>query len=236
MLFGSGVFAWADVIYLSNGRSVEGVITREDDRGVEVKISIGTVRFRMSEIARIERAGAQNQELQQQWSSQKAQDDKEAQLREQQRQMEAEQERQRQDKAPKTVQGRSNRMGHIIVQAKINGKQSIPLLVDTGASTIMLSQKAAARLGLLSDPSKVMQSKGQVADGRIVDMAGVMLESVVVDNVEAKNVQAAVGTYSDVNNESEGLLGMSFLKQFKFSIDSQNGKIVLQKPSEDSRR
>jgi clan AA aspartic protease (TIGR02281 family) len=224
-------FARADTVYLQNGRSVAGIVIREDAAAVEVRIGIGTVRFRAGEVTRVERSQEHNERLQRQWADKKVKDEEDRQRQAYEEKLAAERERLRREMEPKTVHGAAGSMGHIIVQARINNKLVVPLLVDTGATVIVLSQSAADRLGILSDPSKVSAGKSQVADGRILDVKGVILDSVAVESVEARDVEAVVGAFSDKNGEAQGLLGMSFLKRFSFTVDSRNGKLILQKQS-----
>lgn len=54
--------ASADVIYLKNKRSLEGIIKEETDEGVVIEIGIGTVTIGKGEIESIERAGEEEQE------------------------------------------------------------------------------------------------------------------------------------------------------------------------------
>jgi predicted aspartyl protease len=69
-----------------------------------------------------------------------------------------------------------------------------------------------------------------VADGRKIHARYVVLDSVSVQGVEARKVEAAVLSEDRDPNMKDGLLGMSFLKRFKFNIDLQNTKLSLEKP------
>jgi hypothetical protein len=130
------MFPWqsarADTVYLQNGRSVAGIVTREDATAVEVRIGIGTVRFRAGEVSRVERSQEHNERLQRQWADKKIKDDEDRKRQEYEDRIAAERERIRRETEPKTVQGVAGAMGHIIVQARINNKLTVPLLVDTG--------------------------------------------------------------------------------------------------------
>ena len=96
--------------------------------------------------------------------------------------------------------------GHFITGGAING-QSVSFLVDTGATTIALSQAEAARIGL--DLSNGRRGLTSTANG-VVPVIGVTLSSVRVGEVEVINVPAAVIPAS----MPHVLLGNSFLTRF----------------------
>jgi hypothetical protein len=73
--------------------------------------------------------------------------------------------------------------------------------------------------------------KSQVADGRILDVKGVILDSVAVESAEARGVEAAVGAFSDKNGEAQGFARDVFFEAVHFTVDSKNGKLILQKQS-----
>ena len=123
----------------------------------------------------------------------------------------------------------SRESGHIFVQARLNDKVPVELLLDTGASFVLLSSEIGRRLGVDKDKRKSIV-KMQVADGRQVDAQYMILDSVKIQGVEAKNVDAAVLLdNAEGINFKDGLLGMSFLKKFNFKIDQSNNRITLEK-------
>jgi predicted esterase len=61
----------ADTIYLKNGRSMEGLITREDEERVELDIGIGKVTFTRSDIERISKSSRDESiSIRQEWQKQ----------------------------------------------------------------------------------------------------------------------------------------------------------------------
>jgi len=114
----------------------------------------------------------------------------------------------------------------MVVTTHINNKHALRLLVDTGASMMTISRNAARKVGI--DPDALKQEISLVlADGSTSKAKYVLLESVRVGNVEAKNVSAAV-----ISDEPtlgiDGLLGMSFLGNFSFSMDTKNQRLIFQ--------
>jgi len=219
LLFMAAPFpAAADVIYLKNGRSIEGLVKKESADEVELEISFGSMKFSMKQIDHITRSSADETEaIRQGWA-----DDK---IKAQQRAREAELERERE---PKQVNVDSS-SGHVKVITTLNNKVKANLVLDTGASLILLSEKVADGLGVKNDKSATPVEL-IMADGRRVEAKMVVLESVKVQDAEARGVEAAVLTgKNSVAIPEDGLLGMSFLKKFNFKIDQRNEKLILEK-------
>ena len=102
--------------------------------------------------------------------------------------------------------------GHFSTAGSINGKQ-VNFLVDTGATSVALSQSEANRIGL--DWKRGRPGLSQTANGT-VPVYAVNLTSVRVGDVEIANV-AAVVLPSDMPMV---LLGNSFLSRFNMRRDN----------------
>jgi clan AA aspartic protease (TIGR02281 family) len=105
----------------------------------------------------------------------------------------------------------------------------VQLLLDTGASVIVLSYNIGKRLGIDSYAGgNIVQL--QMGDGRIINAKYILLESVNVQGVEADNVGAAV-LLEDTPDMAfkDGVLGMSFLNRFNFKIDQSKKQLILEK-------
>ncbi|MGN7293510.1 TIGR02281 family clan AA aspartic protease [Rhizobium sp. SAFR-030] len=97
------------------------------------------------------------------------------------------------------------RNGHFQAQAVIDGK-SLPMLIDTGASAVVLSFEDADRLGL--DPATLnFTVRVSTANGE-ARAAQVRLDSIAVGPITRSNIRALV---TEDGRLSESLLGMSFL-------------------------
>jgi len=70
----SSSFLYADTIHLKNGNKVEGIITKEDEESIQIKINIGaTVAFLKEDIKSIERdSGDAHDEMKKSWEDEKA--------------------------------------------------------------------------------------------------------------------------------------------------------------------
>lgn len=99
---------------------------------------------------------------------------------------------------------RSN--GHFEAQVMING-QSIDMLIDTGASTIALSQEDAERVGII--PENLTYSMTVLTANGRARAAPVELGSVSIGPIKRRDVEASV---AEAGKLDQSLLGMSFLE------------------------
>lgn len=111
------------------------------------------------------------------------------------------------------------------VKVKINKKKTARLILDTGATSVQISSRLAKKL-------KIKKSKGEIvqctlADGRTVQARSVVLKEVRLDGVKVEKVRALI-IDNDIEQDSDGLLGMSFLNNFIFQIDPDNNLLILQ--------
>lgn len=106
-----------------------------------------------------------------------------------------------------------------ITHGHINGK-AIPLLVDTGANSVAMSERHARQLGIDYLSSK-FSGQVQTASGT-AKAYGVQLRSVSVGGITASGVEAVViqGDYP-----TEVLLGVSFLQHV--DLREENGVMYL---------
>jgi aspartyl protease family protein len=117
---------------------------------------------------------------------------------------------------PVEVKIRRRLDGHFTAKVEVNGK-TISMIVDTGASTIVLRPEDAAKVGIdvhnLSYTVPVMTANGRTTAARV------RLDSVAIGPLDRQKVDALV---AEPNAMSESLLGMSFLsrlRSYEFSGD-----------------
>jgi clan AA aspartic protease (TIGR02281 family) len=108
----------------------------------------------------------------------------------------------------------------------LNRKVREDLIVDTGASDTVISASLAKKLGI--PLNKARNVLCQVADGSTVSGKQVNIKEVRVGGAKVYNVQAVVLDSARVG-DSPGLLGMSFLNNFVFKIDTEKDLLVLQR-------
>jgi len=112
-----------------------------------------------------------------------------------------------------------------MVEASLNNSIEVTLLLDTGASLSIISYETLARLGVSPDQAgKVgwFSTANGVVQAPIVSLAGFTIGEHFAENIE-------VGVM-DVSESGaiDGLLGMNFLKLFKFYIDQGENTLHLQ--------
>lgn len=119
------------------------------------------------------------------------------------------------------------RMGaHYLVDAVLIGPTGLwanrRLVIDTGASTVVLPASMIAQLGLR--PSDLTAGTAETAGGKVPAQQGV-LARVRVGHAEAKNVP--VTFIADAQLGQTALLGMSFLEHFRLTIDDAGQRVIL---------
>jgi aspartyl protease family protein len=106
----------------------------------------------------------------------------------------------------------AGRNGHFRTNGQINGK-AIEFMVDTGASSVVISQQDADRLGL--DYKNAPQGLASTANGtapfRLITLRAVRIGDVEVANVEAAVIPAPM---------NGALLGNSFLMRFQMKREN----------------
>lgn len=229
----------ADTLYLKNGQSIEGFIQKEENGGVEFDLGYGTVKFEKREIERIYRSNPEESaKLRKIWEEDKSKSewkDTQADLERkklmaqwEEKKAQAEQERLREKSESKEV-AMSKEKGQVVVNALLNHKVRASLVLDTGASLVLLTRNIAQDLGI--DMHKEANSvELQMADGRKIKAQHAVLESVKIEDAEADNVEAAI-LLDELKDPGfkDGLLGMSFLSRFNFTVDHKNEKLILKK-------
>jgi clan AA aspartic protease (TIGR02281 family) len=108
----------------------------------------------------------------------------------------------------------------IVVEAMLDRKLAVPLLLDTGADYTILTRQTAADLGITALdrlPKKQFRTLGGIANAPVM-----ILKSLRVGSAEVRDVDVAI----DVNGQLPiGLLGMTFLRHFKVTVDRQQGQV-----------
>lgn len=119
-----------------------------------------------------------------------------------------------------------NQSNSLWVDVTINGKHKQRLIVDSGATIISLPDKVARDMGI--EPGMDGESvEVGLADGRKVPGTRIKLDSVRVGKFTVEDVECCI--LGPEAPDAPGLLGMSFLGQFKFEVDAQQGELKLVK-------
>lgn len=115
----------------------------------------------------------------------------------------------------------------------INGKHTAEMIVDSGASVISLPYDLAVTMGLEPKPGD-KQILLSLADGSTITGHLKTIDSVRVGTFTVQKVDCAVLGPEAVN--AVPLLGMSFLGEFQFQLDSAESTLGITEIEADSRR
>lgn len=96
--------------------------------------------------------------------------------------------------------------GHFYADVRINGATS-RMLIDTGASSVVLTRSDAQRAGIQARPGE-FTARAQTAGGEI-SLKRVTIDRMAVGNVDSRNVPALVAEH----DLPISLLGQSFLER-----------------------
>ncbi|NOZ54882.1 MAG: TIGR02281 family clan AA aspartic protease [Gammaproteobacteria bacterium] len=121
----------------------------------------------------------------------------------------------------------TRRGDHFIVKAWINNHTVINLLIDTGASLTMIRSDVLQAAGVSRSANQAVR-RFNTANGTI-HTAVVLLDSLSMGEQSVNDLE--VGRLNSDNfHVADGLLGMNFLKHFKFFIDQGEHVLRLTPP------
>jgi clan AA aspartic protease (TIGR02281 family) len=114
--------------------------------------------------------------------------------------------------------------GTVVIDAMLNRRVTVPMLLDTGADFTVLTKQVARDLRLSSlDHLPTQEFK---TAGGAVWFPIAALQSLRVGTAEARDVEVAI----DIDGHMPmGLLGMTFLRHFKVTVDHQRGQVTFER-------
>ncbi len=110
--------------------------------------------------------------------------------------------------------------GHYVAATRINGRE-VSAMIDTGASTVALSDGTARRLGIF--PLRAAYTRPVATANGVVSAAPVTLSEVRIGAVSVRNVEALVLPPGVLDVD---LLGMSFLGRLR-KFEASAGQMLL---------
>ena len=118
-----------------------------------------------------------------------------------------------------SAQLRRENDGHYWANANVDGT-FVRFMIDTGASTVALTERDARRMGL--DPETLVYDWKVRTAGGEVQGASILLGSIQIGRIEVENVEAMVLR----DGLEQSLLGMSFLSQME-SYEFRRSSLIL---------
>jgi len=115
--------------------------------------------------------------------------------------------------------------GHLLADVLINNKIHASLIVDTGSPVVMLTSSFIQKLGL--DLSQSNKGYVEFLNGKY-KAATVSLSNMQLGGAQAYDVDATV-LLEESQGINDGLLGLSFLNKFHFTLDQAGQKLILRK-------
>ncbi len=112
--------------------------------------------------------------------------------------------------------------GNFLVDTVLNGHINARLMLDTGASLITLTEEIGRKLGVSTLPGSAELPFNTAAGEDWMPLVG--LEMVAVGSAKTRLIEASINSHI---KEIDGLLGMSFLGEFRFEIDRINKRLTL---------
>jgi len=112
----------------------------------------------------------------------------------------------------------------IIINVRFNNSVTAPMILDTGAPGLVISPRLAFKLGIFdNDDGKILAQAGGIG-GRVPAVITIM-ESVQIGDAVDHFVPTTITP--SISGSFEGLLGMDFMANYSFTIDTRNKKLIL---------
>ncbi len=117
--------------------------------------------------------------------------------------------------------------GLVLVNAILNGNVKAKLVFDTGANLVVITEALSKKLNQGLSPGdeviKLQTSSGEV-NGR-----SFVINKIELGNARKENVRSVIIPNDYPFSGFDGLLGISFLGDFKIMVDYENEKIIINK-------
>jgi aspartyl protease family protein len=102
---------------------------------------------------------------------------------------------------------RSDERGHFLVEALLDGRRT-PMMIDTGATVVALTEATAARLGIR--PARSEFTAPIATAGGTIKAAPAVIDEIDIDGIAIRRVEAVVVPGDAL---AVDLLGMSYLRR-----------------------
>ena len=124
----------------------------------------------------------------------------------------------------------ADKTGHFFADVVLNNNAHASLIVDTGAPVVLLSSRFIRLLGI--DVATAKEGFVTVLNGKYKAVE-ISLNSLQLGDAQGSDITAAVLLEDNKEIESafkDGLLGLSFLNKYHFTLDQDGQRLILRKP------
>lgn len=115
--------------------------------------------------------------------------------------------------------------GLILVDAILNDRVKSRMILDTGANLVVITEELSKKLNqdvsFKDEVIKLNTNCGEV-EGR-----SLVIQKIELGHATKKNVKSVITPNNFAFGGFDGVLGLSFLGDFKVTVDYENGKIIL---------
>lgn len=125
-------------------------------------------------------------------------------------------------------EGRARR---IIISVTLNGSITAPMLLDTGASVMLISPYLADRLGLFDKRHGKLVTAAKGIGGPVPAILTI-IDKVSVNGASAKCIPATIAPLP--SSHFEGLMGMDFMANYRIGIDTRKHVVTFEELSSES--
>ena len=115
--------------------------------------------------------------------------------------------------------------GLILVEVVLNGVKA-KMVLDTGADVVVITASLSKRLNqdLSSPPENIVKLHTNCGE---VEGRSLTVDWIALGNARKENVRSVIAPDNSLFSDFDGLLGLSFLGDFKVIVDYQKGQVVL---------
>ena len=115
--------------------------------------------------------------------------------------------------------------GLILVEAILNDRVKAQMVFDTGANLVVITEELSRKLDQApSSGDEVIKLRTNCGE---VEGKSFVIQKIELQGARKENVRSVITPDTDALKGFDGLLGLSFLGDFKIAIDYQKGKILL---------
>jgi clan AA aspartic protease (TIGR02281 family) len=114
-----------------------------------------------------------------------------------------------------------------VVEAVLNGAVKARMVLDTGADIVVITEELSKKLRQnISQEGETIKLHTNCGEVRGISF---VVNKIELGNAGKENVRSVITPDDFALSGFEGLLGLSFLEDFKITVDYQKGRIMIVK-------